>query len=91
MATAECHPTLKGGRRETKYSHGYPPYELETLTSISEAFIPPIPLNSDEDSTNKAADSFYQSSASQYPVPDEVYMHTIVIHISKVTNRVFFI
>ncbi|KAH6809029.1 fatty alcohol oxidase 3 [Perilla frutescens var. frutescens] len=73
----ECHPSLKGGRRETKYSHGYPPSELETLVSISEVILPPITSNSDEDdlkdqASNKAIHSFFQASGSQYPVPDEV-------------------
>ncbi|KAK6161270.1 hypothetical protein DH2020_004651 [Rehmannia glutinosa] len=68
-----------GGRRETKYSHGYSTSELETLATICEVLLPPIPLNShhnypenDDDQSNKAIESFYKASGSQYPVPDEV-------------------
>ncbi|KAK6161260.1 hypothetical protein DH2020_004641 [Rehmannia glutinosa] len=75
----ECHPLLRGGRRETKYSHGYSTSELETLASICEVLLPPISLSShhnypenDDDQSNKAIESFYKASGSQYPVPDEV-------------------
>ncbi|KAL8525139.1 hypothetical protein ACS0TY_014671 [Phlomoides rotata] len=74
----ECHPLLKGGRRETKYTHGYSASEIQTLMSISEVLLPPIPPHVSHDNTTKdehnqsAVDSFFQSSASQYPVPDEV-------------------
>ncbi|KAH6809030.1 fatty alcohol oxidase 3 [Perilla frutescens var. frutescens] len=76
----ECHPLLRGERTETKYSHGYSPSELQTLATISEVFLPPIPFNSHPDflkdeldqSSIKAIEYFYQASASQYPVPDEV-------------------
>ncbi|KAK6138868.1 hypothetical protein DH2020_027390 [Rehmannia glutinosa] len=77
--STECHPLLRGGRRETKYSHGYSTSELETLATICEVLLPPIPLNShhnypenDDDQSNKAIESFYKASGSQYPVPDEV-------------------
>ncbi|GFP83381.1 long-chain-alcohol oxidase fao1 [Phtheirospermum japonicum] len=74
----ESHPLLRGGRRETKYSHGYSASELQTLTSICEVFLPSITFNSNEnypkqlDRSNKAVESFYKASGSQYPVPDEV-------------------
>lgn len=42
----ECHPLLKGGRRESKYTHGLPSGDLATLASICEVFLPPIPQNS---------------------------------------------
>ncbi|KAL1535680.1 long-chain-alcohol oxidase [Salvia divinorum] len=70
----KCHPTLRGGRRETKYSHGYPPSELQALASISEAFLPAISYqdHAKADAPSKAVASFYRASASRYPVPDEV-------------------
>ncbi|KAL0456965.1 UNVERIFIED_CONTAM: Long-chain-alcohol oxidase FAO1 [Sesamum latifolium] len=73
----ECHPLLRGGRRETKYSHGFSTSELEILTSICEVLLPPIPLmNSQESSAKNDVDqsyeAFYNASGSQYPVPDEV-------------------
>lgn len=90
----ECsHPTLRGGRRETKYSHGYPPSELEALASISEAFLPPIPLNSsdrdDDTAPTKPIHNFYQASASQYPVPDEVGTGSIHAILFILTFSVF--
>lgn len=72
----ECHPLLKGGKRETKYSHGYSASELQTLTSISEVLLPPIPSEHDNpkhEHDQSPVDSFFRSSASQYPVPDEVF------------------
>ncbi|KAL0376811.1 UNVERIFIED_CONTAM: Long-chain-alcohol oxidase FAO1 [Sesamum calycinum] len=73
----ECHPLLRGGRRETKFSHGFSASELEILTSICEVLLPPIPLmNSQESSTKNDVDQSYEAfcnaSGSQYPVPDEV-------------------
>lgn len=68
---------LRGGRRETKYSHGYSPSQLQALASISEALIPPIPFTSHQhiltlESDIEAMHYFYQASASQPPLPDEV-------------------
>ncbi|KAA8527788.1 hypothetical protein F0562_035343 [Nyssa sinensis] len=74
----ECHPLLRGGRRDSKYTHGFSSSEMESLTSICEALLPPVPLNSlevtdeNEGQTNKAVQSFHKASGSQYPVPDEV-------------------
>ncbi|KAL2506546.1 Long-chain-alcohol oxidase FAO3 [Abeliophyllum distichum] len=72
-----CHPLLKGGRRETKYSHGFSASDMETLTSICEVILPSLPLNSEEisaknDQSKRAIQSFYNASGSQYPIPDEV-------------------
>ena len=78
MEKDQCHPSLRGGRRETKYSHGFSSSELEALTGICEAFIPPLPLNNSPDivgkdgKTKAAIQSFYKSSGAQYPIPDEV-------------------
>lgn len=68
----QCHPLLRGGTREAKYSHGLPPSEMETLTSICEVLVPPL-HNSPLDRSNPDIQSFYKySSGAQYPVPDEV-------------------
>lgn len=74
----KCHPLLKGGRRETKYSHGFSSSDLETISSICETFFPsllPTAKIGDQTQTQTpipALQSFYQASASQYPIPDEV-------------------
>ncbi|CAI9762735.1 unnamed protein product [Fraxinus pennsylvanica] len=72
-----CHPLLRGGRRETKYSHEFSASDMETLASICEVILPSLPLNTAEiSSTNeqskRAVQSFYSASGSQYPIPDEV-------------------
>lgn len=74
----ECDPLLRGGRRETKYSHGYSASELQTLTSICEVLIPPIPDHDQHNQQNndESIQAFYRASASQYPVPDEVIKQT---------------
>ncbi|XP_055813733.1 long-chain-alcohol oxidase FAO1 [Solanum dulcamara] len=64
----KVHPLLKGGRRETKYSHGFSSSEMETLTSICETILPPLPLNS----LQKNNQNLHKVSASQYPIPHEV-------------------
>ncbi len=79
----ECHPLLRersiglgGERKEKQWSHGFSAAEMETLASICEAFVPPLPLNSFEgkkDPPPKAVQSFYTSSAAQNPIPHEVY------------------
>ncbi|KAL3812454.1 hypothetical protein ACJIZ3_013722 [Penstemon smallii] len=69
----ESHPLLRGGRRETKYSHGLSSSQLQTLTSICEVLLPPCNENiPNYDQSNKEIQSFYKSSGSQYPIPDEV-------------------
>lgn len=73
----KCHPLLRGGRRETKYSHGFSASDMETLTSICEVILPSLPLNSAEitaknEQSKRAIQSFYNASGSQYPIPDEV-------------------
>ncbi|XP_075488590.1 long-chain-alcohol oxidase FAO1-like [Primulina tabacum] len=68
----QCHPLLRGGTREAKYSHGLPPSEMETLASICEILVPPL-HNSPQDGSNPDIQSFFKySSGAQYPVPDEV-------------------
>ncbi|CAH9131048.1 unnamed protein product, partial [Cuscuta epithymum] len=74
-----CHPLLRGGRRETKYSHGLSSSEMEALSSVCETLLPPLPLNSlkipersDLDGAQSAIDEFSKASGAQYPIPDEV-------------------
>ncbi|KAJ9700744.1 hypothetical protein PVL29_006186 [Vitis rotundifolia] len=67
----ECHPLLRGGRREGKYTHGFSSAEMQSLASICEVLLPPLPLNSIEGQPSKAVQSFYQASGSQHPIPDE--------------------
>lgn len=73
----ECHPLLKGGRRESKYTHGFPSGDLETLASICEVFLPPVPQNSvpfssNGDRTDEHIQSFLESSGSENFIPEEV-------------------
>ena len=70
----EYHQLLRGGRRrEDKYSHGFSSGEMLSLGSICEVLFPPLPLNSIEGQPSEAVQRFYQSSGSQFPVPDEVF------------------
>ncbi|KAL5702366.1 long-chain-alcohol oxidase [Ranunculus cassubicifolius] len=71
------HPLLRGGRQDTKYTHGFSTNEVQSLASICETFIQPISLDSFHafskvDPPNKSLESFYLSSGSQYPIPQEV-------------------
>lgn len=73
----ECHSLLKGGRRESKYTHGLTPSDMETLASICEVFLPPIQQNSlhgieIEGQTNEHIHSFFKASGSENLVPEEV-------------------
>ncbi|MCD7468723.1 long chain fatty acid oxidase [Datura stramonium] len=62
------HPLLRGGRRETKYSHGFSSSEMESLTAICETLLPPLPQNPLQDINQY----LHKASGSQYPIPDEV-------------------
>ncbi|KAG5047270.1 hypothetical protein JHK82_016642 [Glycine max] len=77
----ECHPLLRGGRGDNKYKHGFSAAEMESLTSICEVVLPPLPMDAlkirkedhdDDDSSNKSLQSFLDISASRYPIPHEV-------------------
>ncbi|OIS98887.1 PREDICTED: long-chain-alcohol oxidase FAO1 [Nicotiana attenuata] len=67
----KSHPLLRGGRRETKYSHGFSSSEMETLTSICETILPPLPQNEIPDKNSHNIQYLHKASASQYPIPDE--------------------
>ncbi|KAF7152692.1 hypothetical protein RHSIM_Rhsim01G0090900 [Rhododendron simsii] len=74
----ECHPLLRGGRKEHKYSgHEFSAAQMESLTSVCETILPPLPLNSlevtgKEGRTNKAIQLLHTASGSQNSVPEEV-------------------
>ncbi|XP_047308276.1 long-chain-alcohol oxidase FAO1-like [Impatiens glandulifera] len=77
----ECHTLLRGGSSESKkYNHGFSSCEMEALTCICEAILPPLPLNSleishgeneEEACSEKALKYFQEVSGSQNHVPDE--------------------
>lgn len=81
MTRKECHPLLRGGRGDSKYKHGFSAAEMESLASICEVVLPPLPMDAlkirkedhdDDDSSNKSLQSFLDISASRYPIPHEV-------------------
>ncbi|XP_057959884.1 long-chain-alcohol oxidase FAO1 [Malania oleifera] len=81
MRMRECHPLLRGGRRESKYNHGFSSSEMQSLAAICETIFPSLPPDPQEvngresqpsSSKSKAIHSFYKASGSQNPMPDEV-------------------
>ncbi|KAL5542313.1 hypothetical protein UlMin_010023 [Ulmus minor] len=72
----ECHPLLKGKRRESKYNHGLSEAEMQSLASLCEVLMPPLPLMSSlqvkEEPPSKAVQSFFEASGAQTPFPEEV-------------------
>ncbi|KAK4848792.1 hypothetical protein QYF36_017392 [Acer negundo] len=68
------HPLLRGGRRESSYSHGYTSDQIQSLAAICETLIPPLPLETinKEFSDDQTILSFYKASGSHPPIPDEV-------------------
>ncbi|XP_058730494.1 long-chain-alcohol oxidase FAO1-like [Vicia villosa] len=66
----ECHPLLRGVRDNNKYKHGFSVAEMDSLTSICEAVFPSLPVDDDESSND--VKSFFNLSASRYPLPHEV-------------------
>ena len=93
----ECHPLLRGGRGENKYRHGFSVAEMESLASICEVVLPPLPINdhhkiikedqADHGEPNEDVESFWNISASRYPIPHEVqiYIYNVIFD-----NRFFF-
>jgi hypothetical protein len=71
----DSHPLLRGGRRKEKgYSHGFLTSQMHVLASICDTLFPSIPLNK-EVSQDENLSSFYTTSGSQFPFPDEVLFH----------------
>ncbi|KAJ6725851.1 LONG-CHAIN-ALCOHOL OXIDASE [Salix purpurea] len=74
----ECHPLLSGGRtRESKYNHGLSAAEMDSLSSLCETILPPLPppatmADGEQNQPSKAVEALYRASGSQTPVPDEV-------------------
>ncbi|XP_076945298.1 long-chain-alcohol oxidase FAO2-like [Bidens hawaiensis] len=66
---ADHHPLLRGGRIHRKYFHGFSSSQIQSLASICETFIPPIPP---PPNTNQPVRAFYATSGSQPSVPHEV-------------------
>lgn len=70
------HVLLRGGRRK-RYSHGLSSSQKQVLAAMAEALIPPQPhhhADGDDDGDadpNKSLSSYYASSASHPPFPDE--------------------
>ncbi|XP_022758474.1 long-chain-alcohol oxidase FAO2-like [Durio zibethinus] len=73
----ECgHPLLRGGRRTSKYTHGFSSAQIQSLAAICETFVPSLPIdtinNKDSSADQAALQAFYQASGAEPPVPDEV-------------------
>ncbi|PNX75647.1 long-chain-alcohol oxidase FAO1-like protein, partial [Trifolium pratense] len=67
----DCHPQLRGGRKKGKgYIHGLSTNQIEVMASMCETLFPSIPLNK-ENSQDQVISSFYTTSGSQFPLPDE--------------------
>ncbi|KAL1340235.1 hypothetical protein AAHE18_U103600 [Arachis hypogaea] len=77
MRNRECHPLLRGERREgRKYRNGFSSAEMESLSSICETLLPPLPIeslnNNNNNNSSDAVKFFWESSGSQFPVPDKI-------------------
>ncbi|CAN1270322.1 Long-chain-alcohol oxidase FAO2 [Linum perenne] len=80
----ECHTLLRGGSRRrngssSSYSHGLGSGQIQSLSAICEAFVPPLTFPEDDSSNvrqqqqqKEAVVSFYGASGSDSPIPDEV-------------------
>ena len=82
----DCHPLLKGKREDSKYRHGFSPAEMESLRSMCEVVLPPLPLDSLKSEKlgaepSRAVQSFWTISASRHPIPHEVSHFYSMLHI----------
>ncbi|CAI0434535.1 unnamed protein product [Linum tenue] len=81
----QCRTLLRGGRKKmtssSSYSHGLSSGQIQSLSALCEAFIPPLPPPDQKNIINQeipverqqeALASFYGASGSQSPIPDEV-------------------
>ncbi|KAI3449802.1 hypothetical protein Pfo_006467 [Paulownia fortunei] len=81
MEGRKSHNLLSGGnlKLNKKYSHGFSSSQIQSLAAVCEALIPSLPPIDDQthitngvgDLHDKALYSYYMSSASQPPFPDE--------------------
>lgn len=75
MDAEKKHPGIEGRERICSgHNHGFSKSEIQSLASICEALIPPLPVDSipDQPPPDQALLSFFQASGSQPPIPDEV-------------------
>ncbi|XP_027350019.1 long-chain-alcohol oxidase FAO2 [Abrus precatorius] len=65
-----CHPLLRGGRKriEKGYNHGLSTIQMDVMASICDTLFPSLNKDSSKD---QAFSAFYNTSASQFPFPDE--------------------
>ncbi|XP_065876496.1 long-chain-alcohol oxidase FAO2-like [Euphorbia lathyris] len=80
--TDSCHPLLNGVRRRrttsslTPYTHGFSSAQIQSLSAVCGTLIPSLTFddfaNQFPPERREAARSFYESSASDLPIPDEV-------------------
>ncbi|XVF32354.1 hypothetical protein REPUB_Repub17cG0074700 [Reevesia pubescens] len=75
--TESGHPLLRGGRRKSKYTHGFSSAQIQSLAAICETLVPSLPLdhtinNNDNSGQQPALHAFYKASGAEPPVPDEV-------------------
>ncbi|CAI9271261.1 unnamed protein product [Lactuca saligna] len=74
-SASECHPLLQGGRDEEYKTGSFSSSEMETISSICEVIVQPLPLSSLDGHEKKAKESiqsFSTASGSQYPIPNKV-------------------
>ncbi|CAI9271258.1 unnamed protein product [Lactuca saligna] len=74
----ECHPLLRGGRTEEYQTKSFSSSEMDTLSSLCDVILQPLPSNSLDDNDNKVEESirsFSTASGSQYSVPTKVAHH----------------
>lgn len=85
----EFHPLLRGGRGHSKYKHGFSAAEMESLASMCEVVLPPLPMDAFKsrkedqagDDDTKLLQSFCDISGSRYPIPHEVYICLVLENI----------
>ncbi|CAN6304878.1 unnamed protein product [Urochloa humidicola] len=74
-AAARGHPLLRGWRRE-RYTHGMHPAQMEALRAMCGALIPSLPADGGhgrgDPPGGKDLERFYQASAADSTIPDEV-------------------
>ncbi|KAL7151618.1 hypothetical protein ABFS83_04G043800 [Erythranthe nasuta] len=74
MEGRKSHPLLSGGnlKEKPKYMHGFSSSQIQSLAAVCEALIPSLPTNGvNQISDDNALYSYYTSSASQTPFPNE--------------------
>ncbi|KAI9119103.1 hypothetical protein K1719_009778 [Acacia pycnantha] len=70
MGESRSHPLLSGERNEGGYKHALSSSQMQVLAAITEAFLPPI-TDHDHASQSPSLQSFYRTSGSQAPLPNE--------------------